>query len=186
MAGAAEKKQATRNVETLASVHKLSAIVNAIAFICVFILRRPSSGRFRLLLFTIPLAFCEWTVEKIGRPVYSTNQDGYQVLMKAGQDLQQSGLTEYMFDVIYLTLLIDVLMCVFGTMKVWWLVLAVPAYAGWKLKGVVSMILGMFLPSFRRNSAAAAAAGAADGSGEKSKRQAKLEKRAAKQQVRHR
>lgn len=189
MASSSEKKQAARNLAILTSLHKLSGIINFLAFICVYIIRRPSSGKFRFILFSIPSIFCEWTIEKIGRPNYSTDPDGYKILVKPGDDLQQSGLTEYMFDIVYLTLFIDILMCLFGSMKVWWILLVVPGYAGWKLKGIATTVLGMFMPSLRgRNSSAAAAAGAGEDTGTagKSKRQAKLEKRAAKQQVRYR
>jgi hypothetical protein len=194
MAGAAEKKQAQRNLETLSSVHKLSAIVNAITLLSLFLLGRPSSGKKWYFIFSIPAFACQYIAEKIGRPRYNINADGYKVLVRAGDDLQQAGLTEYMFDIIYLTLLIDILTVVFGTMKVWYLLLVVPAYACWKLKGVFSMALGvlqMFIPGlkFSRGKKPEGAAGV-NGSGEeeplKSKRQQKMEKRANKQQVRYR
>ncbi|TID21065.1 hypothetical protein CANINC_003525 [Pichia inconspicua] len=191
MASASDKKQAVRNLSILASVHKLSLIINILAFICVYILKRPSSGKFRFILFSLPLIFCEWTIEKIGRPIYTTDPNGYKLLVKPGDDLQQSGLTEYMFDIIYLTLIIDILMCVFGSMKVWWILLVIPGYAGWKLKGIASTVLSMFMPSLRGRNASAQSAttstmGNDSGAEGKSKRQAKLEKRAAKQQVRYR
>ncbi|KXI82171.1 UNVERIFIED_CONTAM: hypothetical protein ACS92_06465 [Bacillus cereus] len=66
------------------------------------------------------------------------NPQGYSVLSSAGQDLQQQGLTEYMIDIVYLTLAIDVLMVLFGSNKAWLLLLAVPSYAGYKLKGFIS------------------------------------------------
>lgn len=192
MAGAADKKQAQRNTETLASVHKLSAIVNVLAILCVFVLRRPRSGKLYFIFFSIPALFCQYTVEKVGRPKYTTNSDGYKVLVRAGEDLQQAGLTEYMFDIIYLTLLIDILMCLFGSMKVWWILLVVPGFAAWKLKGIVGTVLGMFLPSLRGGrsggqSATTDATGEADGAAAgKSKRQLKMEKRGNKQKVRYR
>lgn len=189
MAGAADKKQAQRNVESLTSVHKLSLIINLISIICVFIIRRPLHGKFYFILFSIPLIFCEYTIEKIGRPKYTINSDGYKILLKSGEDLQQSGLTEYMFDIIYLTLLIDLLMCLFGSMKVWWFLLIVPIFAGWKLKGILSTVLNMFLPNLRRNNKTDNGNkldnNNDDNSG-KSKRQLKMEKRGNKQKVRYR
>lgn len=189
MAGAADKKQAQRNTETLSSVHRLSFIVNVFAVLCIFVLKRPRSGKLYFLLFSLPSLFCEYTVEKVGRPRYTTNSDGYKLLMKAGEDLQQAGLTEYMFDVIYLTLVIDVLMCLFGSMKVWWVLLVIPGFAGWKLKGLVGTVLGMFMPGLggsRKSGSEAASADAEGDSAGKSKRQIKLEKRGAKQKVRYR
>lgn len=175
MAGAADKKQAQRNLQTLASVHKLSAVINTLAILFVFILKRPSSGKKWFIIWSLPLLFCQYTVEKIGRPVYSLNQDGYQVLVKPGDDLQQSGLTEYMFDIIYLTLLIDILMCIFGTMKVWWLLLIVPLFAGYKLKWIAGMLFN-FLKSKRLNNHSSSP----NEDPQMSKRQQKLAKRAEK------
>lgn len=187
MAGAAEKKQAQRNLETLSSVHKLSGIINIIVIIFIFFLKRPTNGKKYYFLFSIPAFICEYVVEKIGRPKYSFNEDGYKILIKAGDDLQQAGLTEYMFDIIYLTLLIDILMIVFGSMKVWILLLIIPIYACWKLKNIISAVLGLFLPNWRSKKGDENVSTPVE---TKSKRQQKLEKRAAKaqgqQQVRYR
>lgn len=185
MAGAAEKKQAQRNVESLSSVHKLSLIINLISIICVYIIQRPKNGKFYYLLYSIPSIFCEYTVEKIGRPTYTFNADGYKVLVTSGEDLQQSGLTEYMFDIIYLTLFIDILMCLFGTVKVWWILIVIPIFAGWKLKSIISSAMRMFLPSLGGQNKANEEAAETENSG-KSKRQLKMEKRGNIQKVRYR
>lgn len=178
MAGAADKKQAQRNVETLSSVHKLSIIINVVSVLCLFVLKRPSSKKY-YLIYSIPAFFCEYTIEKIGRPKFDHNVDGYKILVKPGDDLQQSGLTEYMFDIIYLTLLIDLLMCITGSNKVWWISLAVPAFAFWKLRGILGTILGFIMP--RRNKSSRGEDGETEsGAPLKSKRQQKLEKRGEK------
>lgn len=186
MAGASEKKRAIRNIETLFSVHKLSLIVNAVCILCLFLLKRPSFGKKWYFIYSVPAWGCQYVVERTGRPTYEIDGEGRRVLVRAGEDLQQPGLTEYMFDVIYLTLGIDVLMCVFGSMKVYYLLLLIPGYAAWRLRGVASMVLGMVLP--RRGATAGAMEGVHDGGNDgKSKRQLKMEKRAAKgQQVRYR
>lgn len=188
MAGAAEKKQAQRNFETLSSVHKLSGIVNTISLLCIFLLHRPLNGKKYYFLFSIPAFICQYIVENIGRPTFKINEDGYKVLVKAGDDLQQAGLTEYMFDIIYLTLFIDILMCIFGSMKVWILLLIIPIYACWKLKGIISTVLGLFLPNLKSNRNNAGGEDSKAHVETKSKRQQKMEKRAAKgqQQVRYR
>lgn len=188
MAGAAEKKQAQRNIETLSSIHKLSGIVNLISLLCIFFLQRPLNGKKYYFLLSIPAYVCQYIVENIGRPSFKINEDGYKVLVKAGEDLQQAGLTEYMFDIIYLTLSIDLLMCIFGTMKVWLLLAIVPIYACWKLKGVISTILSMFLPNLKSKRSNAGSEETKVPVEKKSKRQQKMEKRAAKsqQQVRYR
>lgn len=189
MAGAADKKQAQRNVEILSSIHKLSIIINIIVLLFIFILKRPSYGKKYYFIFSIPSFICQYTIEKIGRPIFTVNSDGYKVLKKPGDDLQQAGLTEYMFDIIYLTLLIDILMCIFGSMKVWWILLIIPLYAGWKLKGIISTILNIFMPNLRRNRSSNNNGDTNNTNNEdegKSKRQIKMEKRGNKQKVRYR
>ncbi|GMM32167.1 Snd2 protein [Martiniozyma asiatica (nom. inval.)] len=180
MAGAADKKQAQRNRETLKSLHTFSGIVNVLVLLFFFILKRPTTGVIYWLIFSTPAFIFEYIVESIGRPTYSINEKGYEILDRPGDDLQQEGLTEYMFDIIYLTLIIDILMCVLGTMKVWWLLFAIPAFAMYKL----SWLWKRFLPSLKGNKGGPSAEEAEQkiGSGGKSKRQQKMEKRAQKQQ----
>lgn len=182
MAGAAEKKRAQRNTEILASLHKISISIAIVSLISITIFKRPGQCLPYFLFFNIPSMVCEYIVENIGRPTFEVNEDGYTVLVRAGDDLQQSGLTEYMFDIVYLSNLINLLMSLFGTMKVWYLILIVPVYACWKLKGLASTVLGFLLPNLRRNSNRPNDNGAGGAKSEetKSKRQAKLEKRAAK------
>lgn len=186
MAGAAEKKQAQRNTETLSSIHKLSGIINLIVLISIFLIGRPKNGKKYYFIYSIPLMICQYIIEKIGRPKYGINADGYKILIKAGDDLQQSGLTEYMIDIIYLTLLIDILMILFGSMKVWYLLLIIPIFAIWKLKGIISMIMGMFFPSKNKGNVSPTTTDGLNGEPVKSKRQEKLEKRGNKQKVRYR
>ncbi|KAG7694326.1 hypothetical protein KL930_004129 [Ogataea haglerorum] len=111
MAGASDKKQAAANL--------------------------PATN-WHYFAFSLPGLGCQYVLEKVGRPKYRINHEGYSVLTSPGQDLQQHGLTEYMIDIVYLTLIIDVLMVLFGSNKVWLLLLAAPAYAGYKLKGFIA------------------------------------------------
>ncbi|KAG7807034.1 hypothetical protein KL921_004458 [Ogataea angusta] len=137
MAGASDKKQAAANSSILRQLHLASVVVNVLALLALFLLHRPAAKKY-YFIFSLPGLGCQYVLEKVGRPKYHTNPQGYSVLSSAGQDLQQQGLTEYMIDIVYLTLIIDVLMILFGSNKVWLLLLAVPAYAGYKLKGFIA------------------------------------------------
>lgn len=135
MAGQAEKKQAVANGKTLKEIHTISLVVTLASIISIFGLSRPDNWK-TWLLFNVPAWTSEYTLERIGRPKYHKDPRGYDILDTAGEDLSQPGLTEYIFDVFYLTMIADVLMCVFGTPKVFWLLLLVPIYAGYKLFGL--------------------------------------------------
>lgn len=170
MAGASDKKLAQRNAETLQSIHTLSLGVNVVCLLMLVVFHRPGSGIFKFVLLSLPSWGLEYMVESLGRPTYTTNEDGYKVLVKPGEDLQQQGLTEYMIDVIYLTLIIDVLNLVFNWDKFWYLLLAIPGFALWKTK----WIWERFVPSFGGSKKTLTDAPAEP---TMSKRQAKLEKR---------
>ena len=62
----------------------------------------------------------QFQLESVGRPSF----DDRGVLITAGSDLGQSGLTEYMFDILYLTWGIQLLVA-FITTYAWWLYLLV-------------------------------------------------------------
>lgn len=119
MAGASQKKLAVSNTSTLKEIHTLSLAVNSVAIFVLFLFHRPAS-KLPYLLFSTPLYLCQYIIEKTGRPQY---QNG--TLVNSGLDLKQAGLTEYFFDIIYFTLLCDVLMIIFGSNKVWYLYLVV-------------------------------------------------------------
>lgn len=173
MAGASDKKLAQRNIETLKSIHTLSLIINVVCLASFLLLNRPSKGIWKFLILSIPSWGLEYMIEKLGRPTFKLNDDGYQVLVKPGDDLQQQGLTEYMIDVIYLTLIIDVLNLVFNSDKCWYLLLLIPVFAIYQTKWIWSR----FLPSFGGSRKNADLQNAEDNEPKMSKRQMKLEKR---------
>ncbi|GME77868.1 unnamed protein product [Ambrosiozyma monospora] len=192
MAGASDKKQATSNLKILKEIHLASAIVNGLTVLSLFFLHRPSTKKYYFIL-SIPAFICQYVIETTGRPTYTKTLQGYQQLVKSGQDLKQSGLTEYMFDLIYITLIIDILLILFGSNKVWLLFLVVPGFAAFKLKGIVGTLLGLagfkgfgFGKSKAEKEAAAANAAAQQQQPVKSKRQQKLEARGNKPKIRYR
>jgi len=184
MAGNAEKKQATKNTKILKEIHLISLGVNALTLLIIFLLNRPSNKK-PFFFFNVPLVICELIVEKIGRPRFTLEKvsGGRTVpkLVSSGEDLSQSGLTEYLFDIIYFTLLQNIVLVILGTNNVWYLSLVIPAFAAYKLYGLFlggRQLLGG-RSSFKEEEPAS-------GSKEKgqSKRQQKLEKRG--QKVRYR
>ncbi|GMG39777.1 unnamed protein product [Ambrosiozyma monospora] len=191
MAGASDKKQATSNLKILKEIHLASAIINGLTLLSLFLLHRPSTKKY-YFIFSIPAFICQYVIETTGRPTYTTTLQGYQQLVKSGQDLKQSGLTEYMFDLIYITLIIDLLLILFGSNKVWLLFLVVPGFAAFKLKGILGTLLGLVgfkgfgFGKSRTEKEAAANAAAQQQQPVKSKRQQKLEARGNKPKIRYR
>lgn len=139
MAGASQKKIVARNKQILNSVHVISLICNALSLLAIFYFQRPNNYYPYLIFNGILLGF-EYVLEKNGR-----REKGRTV-----EDLNAAGLTEYMFDIFYLTCFLDLLMVVFGTNKVWLAMLVVPAFASYKGFWIVQMLFG-FLKSRRNN-----------------------------------
>ncbi|ODV68651.1 hypothetical protein HYPBUDRAFT_190190, partial [Hyphopichia burtonii NRRL Y-1933] len=53
---------------------------------------KRSSSKWAYLIFSLPAFFCQYTLEKSGRPVYGL-ENGYSKLIKPGQDLKGEGLS---------------------------------------------------------------------------------------------
>ncbi|KAJ3941668.1 uncharacterized protein N0V96_008382 [Colletotrichum fioriniae] len=114
MAQKAKKDRAKSNATTLNNLHIGSAVVNVAFLIFYFIFK--SRSLFWFILLSAPALICEYT---------------------SGEDLAAAGLTEYMFDVVWVTWASVVLVILFGNWG-WFLWLAVPAYgayAGYGLLG---------------------------------------------------
>jgi hypothetical protein len=90
-------------------------------------------------------------------------------IKRPGEDLDASGLTEYMWDVTYWTYGCIAFAALFGDWA-WWGMIVVPAYSAYSLYGVYS--------GFRGGAGYTDAAGVPQpGATTQSKRQAKMEKR---------
>ena len=75
--------------------------------------------------------YLQFQLESVGRPKF----DERGAVVQTGSDLGQQGLTEYMFDVLYLTWGIQVLVAL-TTVYAWWLYLLVSfAREGYRLMG---------------------------------------------------
>ncbi|WEJ96903.1 hypothetical protein PSN45_004448 [Yamadazyma tenuis] len=105
------------------------------------------------------------------RPKYKYDSVGdYDKLVSSGHDMNQSGLTEYMTDVIYFTWILDITVVALGSNKVWYLLLIIPGYAAFKLSGFIK---GFFPSKQQQPEQASLDPQKPEG---KSKRQQKLEK----------
>ena len=107
---------------------------------------------------------------------------GNPKLERAGDDIRGPRLYENMFDIIYITFVLDVIMIVFGTNYGWWLYSVIPAYAGFKLFGLVKPFLSKG-KSTKQGDETGLKEEKKDGV---SKRQQKLQARGQKQQVKYR
>lgn len=147
MASKSNKKQAQRNQQVLFETHLVTLIINAISIASMIFLGRPSSKK-PYIFFTLIVLSCEYMVEKFGRPRYSIDAATKgKVLISAGEDLKQEGLFELIFDIIYLSWVINILMVIFGTNWVWLLTLLVPGYLIFKFSGLVKSFLNLRKPS---------------------------------------
>jgi hypothetical protein len=114
---------ASRNGAVLNRTHLISAAIHTIFLFLHFLFQRPGSLK-RYLLLGVPTLVIEFYLEKVGRPRY--NDDGS--LRSAGEDLNATGLTEYMWDVLYWTQGCIVAVCLFND-RAWWLWAVVPLYS---------------------------------------------------------
>lgn len=131
MAQKARKDRARSNVTALNNLHIGSLAVNLFFLLFHFLFRSRSLLIWFVL--SIPSFLCEFTLERTGRPTYDP---ATKALKSSGEDLAAPGLTEYMFDVIWVTWASAVLVAFFGNW-LWLLWVIVPAYGAYKGFGLM-------------------------------------------------
>lgn len=139
MAQKAKKGTAKANAITLRNLHVGSLIANGL-FLAFYIIFRSRSLTAYIFLVSPSLA-CQLFLERAGRPQF----DSAGALRKSGEDLGAAGLTEYMFDVIWVTWATTILVILFGN-KLWFLWALVPAfgiYKGYGLLGSARQMAGL-------------------------------------------
>ncbi|OEL26909.1 hypothetical protein BAE44_0012076 [Dichanthelium oligosanthes] len=67
----------------------------------------------------------------MAKPVYSDNGE----LLDGGFDLRTGGICEYLYDMIYITVFVQLMSIISG--KFWWTYLVIPAFAGYKIFGLL-------------------------------------------------
>lgn len=138
MAGKAKKDQAKANTAALNSLHTTSIGINTI-FVLLSVLYLKRSFLAYILL-SIPALGCQYALEVSGRPKYDVKGN----LTRSGEDLAAQGLTEYMFDVVWVTWATLLAVTVFGRFG-WFVYLIVPiygAYIAWGLFGKARGMMG--------------------------------------------
>ncbi|KAH3688199.1 hypothetical protein WICPIJ_000841 [Wickerhamomyces pijperi] len=185
MAGQSSKKQVASNQKILKEIHLITIVSYSLFIISRAVLSRPA-GVFNLkfILTSIPALASLFVIEKFGRP----RLDSKGAIVKTGEDLaQEGGLIEYLFDTIYLTILLNLIAVVFGSQKIYWFFLTIPAFAAYKIYGIINAGKQMFgLGGGDKGKKAPGAEASAKVEPVKSKRQQKMEARGDKQKVRYR
>ncbi|KZP24601.1 putative opsin [Athelia psychrophila] len=173
MANASQKRIASQNEKTVKTLQLGMILPTLLHFLLRLLFRRsslpPSKTSLAVyILAYIPTFFLTRYLENIG----TVKRDASGTLISSGEDLAQGGITEWCFDIIYVTWACQIGSGAFGN-KVWYLWLVIPAYGGFMLwtKFISPMVLG------RSSSGAAAAADGAEPKETVSKRQEKLKKR---------
>ncbi|KAF8680097.1 hypothetical protein RHS04_04331 [Rhizoctonia solani] len=174
MANASAKKVAAQNEVAIRNLQMGMLIANALYWVLRFLFRRPVLARGPTSLYVltfIPTVVLYRHLTSIGLP---RKEPKTGALISPGEDLHQSGITEWCWDIIYVTWGCAVGSSLLGNW-VWWLYLVIPGYAGFK---IYTKFVG---PMFFNKSGTAPVedASAAEPTGP-SKRQQKLQQRAEK------
>lgn len=133
MAQKAKKDRAKSNAAALNNLHIGTASVHLLFLAFTFLIRSRSLVAYGLL--SAPSLICEYVLESSGRPKYDAQTNA---LIKSGEDLNAQGLTEYMFDVIWVTWASLVAVVLFGNWG-WLLWALVPAYGLYMASGLLGM-----------------------------------------------
>lgn len=153
MAQKARKDTAKSNAAALKNLHIGTLLVNTLFVLFTLLFKKRSMVLYVVL--SIPSFICEYVLEKSGRPRYDPNT---KALKSAGEDLSAAGLTDYMFDVIWVTWASVVLVILFGNWG-WLLWSVVPAFGAFKGYGLLGAARGMAGMQQQQQENAAPAAG---------------------------
>ncbi len=137
MAQKAKKDRAKANAAALSTLHIGTLAVNGLFLLFSLLIKRRALLPYFIL--SIPCLVAEFILERTGRPKYDATT---KALKSAGEDLAAAGLTEYMFDIIWITWLSLVLVIMFGNWG-WIIYSVVPLYGVYKGYGLLGMARGM-------------------------------------------
>ncbi|KAF9782322.1 hypothetical protein BJ322DRAFT_1212751 [Thelephora terrestris] len=133
MANASAKKTAANNERTISNLRQGLLIVITLSMLIRLIFRTkslsPTQPSFWIHIFSHILStITARYLSKIGEPKRSATGE----LISPGEDLNQPGVTEWYFDVIYVSWACQLGSAIFGEMF-WWLAAAIPLYAFYKI-----------------------------------------------------
>lgn len=137
MAQKAKKDRAKSNISSLNNLHIGTLTINALFILFNVLFKRRSLLAYAL--FSIPCLVAEFILETTGRPKFDPNT---KALKSSGEDLAAPGLTEYMFDIIWVTWLSLICVILFGNWG-WVVWSVVPVYGAYKGYGLLGMARGM-------------------------------------------
>lgn len=137
MAQKAKKDRAKANISSLNNLHIGTLTLNVIFILFSLLIRRRSILTYAIL--SIPSLVAEYILESTGRPKFDP---ATKALKSSGEDLAAPGLTEYMFDVIWVTWFCLVSVIIFGNWG-WIFFSVVPVYGLYKGYGLLGMARGM-------------------------------------------
>lgn len=139
MAQKAKKDRAKSNAAALNNLHIGAAVVNGLFLAWHFLFKSRSLLAYALL--SLPSFICQYALEKAGRPSF----DATGAVKSSGEDLAARGLTEYMWDVIWVTWACQILVMLFGNWFwiLWVVVPAYGAYQGYGLLGSAKQMAGL-------------------------------------------
>lgn len=175
----ASKSLARTNLATLKRTHLTTLSLHALFILYRLVFRHGSVTKYILL--SLPALVIELYLDKLGRPVYSkaaSSSSSAGELLRPGEDLAAAGVTEYLWDVVYVTWIVLGLVGVAGEWA-WWIGLIVPLYGAYLAWGLYRGFAGGNVPGMPPMAGEGEAGG-------KSRRQQKMEGRGAQQKVRYR
>lgn len=98
MAKKSQKSRAQRNISTLNTLHLSSLGFNLLFLTWNFLPFTKSRSLLAYTILSIPAFIAEFVIERSGRPVVVNG-----ALKSSGEDLAAEGLTEYLFDIVWVT-----------------------------------------------------------------------------------
>ncbi|KAI6246891.1 hypothetical protein HI914_05054 [Erysiphe necator] len=130
MAQKSKKERARKNASNLNKLHLGTFGVNLLFLFANFIFIKRSIVAY--ILFSIPSLIAEYFLETMGRPKFDAKT---KALKSPGEDLSAAGLTDFMFDVIFITWISIFCVIIFGNWGwlVWTSLPLYGAYKGFKL-----------------------------------------------------
>lgn len=137
MAQKAKKDRAKANTASLNNLHIGTLTINGLFILFNILFRRRSFLTY--LILSIPCLIAEFILETTGRPKYDVST---KALKTSGEDLAAPGLTEYMFDVIWVTWASLISVMVFGNWG-WLLWATIPVFGAYKGYGLFGMARGL-------------------------------------------
>ncbi|KAK3942380.1 hypothetical protein QBC46DRAFT_74585 [Diplogelasinospora grovesii] len=140
MAQKARKDRAKSNAVALNNLHIGSLVVNGLFVLFHFLFKSRSLWLWFIL--STPSFLCQFVLERTGRPSYDP---ATKALKSSGEDLAAPGLTEYMFDVVWVTWATAVLVALLGNWAwiFWTVVPAYGAYKGYSMMGAAKQMAQM-------------------------------------------